>query len=159
MNAYEFLRNKFASTAASGGTYTPDEAAALVEILTEYHQRIDDFNRLIAMQHERMARASKVFKRANNWPAQMFPDLAELIDWLLDRSGRKEAEAYKATLLNGLIMLESLGNLTFDKKRTVEENFLIELRVMVKKAVDNPLPRIMEELAKGRLVNQQSEGD
>ncbi len=157
MNAYQFFLAKLAGIGGYDGTFSKKESLALIELLTNYHDQIGDYKHLIEEHHKRMAKSCKIYKRANKMPAYKYPDLSELLDWLLDRSGRKEAEDYKKALLKAYALLKELGMLTFDKKRTVEENYLIELRMVVQNAVDIPMPRIMGELAEMDKPSQNPE--
>ena len=54
------------------------EAADLLE-------RVQDYQKLIAMQRSRTIAASHAFQQAHDWPETHFPDLGELIDWLMEQ--------------------------------------------------------------------------
>jgi hypothetical protein len=52
--------------------------------IAELELEVSDYGRLIALQHTRVGAADLLFQQAHDWPAEKFPDLGRLVNWLLE---------------------------------------------------------------------------
>lgn len=82
----ELLRAKLANYEALSATNqtSPD----LWELVAKLKVELEDYHALITLQHRRTVDADRIYQEAHGWPNTQFPDLGELIWWLLDERER-----------------------------------------------------------------------
>lgn len=56
--------------------------------IDELRSQFSDHEALIALQHRRTVDADRIYQEVHGWPNTQFPDLGELIWWLLDERER-----------------------------------------------------------------------
>jgi hypothetical protein len=77
--------------------YLVEFLAAAERSLSSAREEIDDYDRLINLQHSRTVKADKLWQEAHNKP-DTTPDLGALVDWLMERADRLESAFAEAHL-------------------------------------------------------------
>ena len=116
-------------------TLSAEEARLAAFLLETMDERIDSHKRMFEDQQRRIGKATRIYKRQYGLPAGVYPSLTDLVDWLMDRYGRKEAAFLRSSLEVILVRLQNLGELSFEKSHTLNGSFLIALRAAVIRAL------------------------
>lgn len=87
----ERLRAKLANYEALSATNqtSPD----LWELVAKLKVELEDYHALITLQHRRTVDADRIYQEAHGWPNTQFPDLGELIGWLLEQYVKAVAQS------------------------------------------------------------------
>lgn len=65
------------------GDMTPDARDIAILAIDELRSQFSDYEALIVLQHRRAVDADRIYQEAHGWPNTKFPDLGELVGWLL----------------------------------------------------------------------------
>lgn len=94
------------------GDMTPDARDIAILAIEELRSQFTDYEALIALQHRRTVDADRIYQEAHGWPDTKFPDLGELVGWLL---GERERLHEIETIAKDMMAYVDMGGTT-DKK-------------------------------------------